>query len=440
MKAAIETLGCRVNQYESEAICELLIKNGYEIVHFDEYADVYIINTCTVTGMSDKKSRQMAKRSKRINPDSVVAVIGCFAQVSSLEVSQIEGVDIVLGTRNKSSIIYNINKFLFDRKQIVCITKSEEADFEELKIEKYNERSRAYIKIQDGCNNFCSYCIIPYARGRVCSRKPCNIIDEIKKLAENDFKEIILTGINTTSYGNDIHGEWNLLKILCEVDKIPGIERIRMGSLDPLYFSDDVIDKMSKIKKLCPHFHLSLQSGCDSTLNRMNRHYTTKFYESISNKLRNKIPFCSITTDIIVGFPGETEEEFNTTYEFLKRIKLTKMHVFKYSKRKGTNAAKMPDQISPIIKDERSKKIIELGNELENEFLNSLVGQSMDVLYEQKSSYMQGGNDDESVNYYEGYAPNYVKVIARSNHNICGKILCTRFFNAKNEYIYGEID
>lgn len=432
MKVAFTTLGCRVNQYETEAMTERFKKEGYELVPFEEYADVYVINTCTVTNIGDKKSRQMANRARRKNEEAVIAVVGCYSQIAPEEVSKIEGVDVVLGTRNKGDIVYWVNRAREEREKIIEVNDVLKNNvFEDLNISEYQDKTRAFLKIQDGCNRFCSYCLIPFARGAVCSKEPDKVISEAKELAEHGFKEIILSGIHIASYGADLEGDWSLVKILQELDNIEGIERIRIGSIDPQFFTEGTIDNLSELKKLCPHFHLSLQSGCDETLKRMNRRYTTKEYKDIVEGLRKNIKDVSITTDIIVGFPGETEEEFNTTYEFLKSIELSKMHVFKYSPRKGTKAAVMQEQVNGNIKDERSSKLIELDAKLEEQFMNKLIGKTMDVLYEQKH------NGEESS--YEGYTPNYIKVVSKNSYDIEGKIVKTKLAEVKKEFIIGEL-
>lgn len=432
MKVAFVTLGCRVNQYETEAMTEKFIKEGFQAVTSNDVADVYVINTCTVTNMGDRKSRQMISKVKKLNNEAIIAVVGCYSQIASEEISKIEGVDVILGTKNKGEIVYFINKFINDKKQIVVVNDVfKDKKFEELNIEEYQDRTRAFLKIQDGCNRFCSYCLIPYARGGVCSKEPKKVLEEVKKLADNGFKEIILSGIHTASYGVDLEGQWNLVRLLEEIDKISGINRVRIGSIDPTFFTEGVIERLSSLKKLCPHFHLSLQSGCDETLKRMNRKYTTKEYKNIVNDLRKSIKDISITTDVIVGFPGETEEEFNNTYNFLNEIKLSKMHIFKYSPREGTKAAEMKNQINGKIKEKRSKLLIELNNELEKEFIKKFIGSKMDVLYEDRFK--------ETTNFYEGYSPNYVKVVSKSNEDICSKILDTDLIEIKEEYLIGEI-
>ncbi|MBI6871719.1 tRNA (N(6)-L-threonylcarbamoyladenosine(37)-C(2))-methylthiotransferase MtaB [Clostridium aciditolerans] len=432
MKVAFTTLGCRVNQYETEAMAEKFKKEGYELVPFEEYADVYVINTCTVTNIGDKKSRQMVSRARRKNEEAVIAVVGCYSQIAPEEVSKIEGVDVVLGTRNKGDIVYWVNRAREEREKIIEVNDVLKNNaFEDLNISEYQDKTRAFLKIQDGCNRFCSYCLIPFARGAVCSKEPEKVVSEAKELVEHGFKEIILSGIHIASYGADLEGDWSLVKILQELDRIEGIERIRIGSIDPQFFTEGTIDNLSELKKLCPHFHLSLQSGCDETLKRMNRRYTTKEYKDIVEGLRKNIKDVSITTDIIVGFPGETEEEFNTTYEFLKSIELSKMHVFKYSPRKGTKAAVMKEQINGNLKDERSSKLIELDAKLEEQFMNKLIGKTMDVLYEQRY------NGEEFS--YEGYTPNYIKVVSKSSDDIEGRIVKTKLTEVKKEFIIGEL-
>lgn len=433
MKVAFATLGCRVNQYESEAMVEKFIREGYEVAEFHDFSDVYVINTCTVTNMGDKKSRQMIGRARRINPEAIISVVGCYAQIATEEVAGIEGVDVVLGSRNKGDIVYWVNRAREECKQVVEVSDVlKNKVFEDLNISEYQDRTRAFVKIQDGCNRFCSYCLIPYARGAVCSKNPEKIISEIRELATNGFKEILLSGIHIASFGLDLEGHWNLVRILEEVDKIPGIQRVRIGSIDPTFFTEGVIDKIISLKKLCPHFHLSLQSGCDETLKRMNRRYTTKEYKTVVENLRSSIKGASITTDVIVGFPGETQEEFNETYEFLKNLQLSKMHIFKYSPRKGTKAAEIKEQINGNIKEERSHKLITLNNILEEKHINTYIGEYMNVLYEQKFK--------DNENEFEGYTDNYIKVIGKSSKNIIGEFHMTKLTNCMGDYIIGEVE
>lgn len=433
MKVALYTLGCRVNSYESEAMAEKFIKEGYEVVSFDEFSDVYVINTCTVTNMGDKKSRQMIGRARRHNPEAIIAVVGCYSQIASDEIAQIEGVDVVLGSRNKGDIVYWVNRAREESKQVVEVKDVlKNNKFEQLAINEYQDKTRAFLKIQDGCNRFCSYCLIPFARGGVCSKEPEEILKEVKELSKNGFKEIILSGVHTASYGVDLEGNWDLVKILEEINKIEGIERIRIGSIDPTFFTEGVIEKICNLEKMCPHFHLSLQSGCDATIRRMNRKYTAQEYKDVVENLRKYMKDVSITTDIIVGFPGESNVEFEATYEFLKGIKLSKMHIFKYSKRTGTKAAEMPFQVDGLIKEERSKKLIELNNALEVEFMEKFIGREMRVLYEEAIS----GKE----NTYVGYTENYIKVITESDENLEGKIVPTKLVAVKQENMVGIIE
>ena len=433
MKVAFSTLGCRVNQYESEAMAEKFIREGYEVVDYSEIADVYVINTCTVTNMGDKKSRQIISRARRLNEKAIIAVVGCYSQMAPKEISEIEGVDVVLGTRNKGDVVYYVNKARDEKKiQVHVDSVLKNSKFEELNINDYQDKTRAFLKIQDGCNRFCTYCIIPYSRGSVCSKEPALVLREIKELADHGFKEIILSGIHTASYGLDLEGNVDLVSLLEEIEHIDGIERVRIGSIEPAFFTDEVVEKIKKMKKLCPHFHLSLQSGCDSVLKRMNRRYDSKEYENIVNVLRDNIKDVSITTDVIVGFPGETDEEFEQTYQFLKRIKLTKTHVFKYSMRKGTRAAEMKNQIDGTVKEERSKRLIELSDINEKNFIEKYVLSEQEVLIEQQVK------NQEDV--YEGYTRNYIKVLVKgANSSHKGKMINCKIEKAENEYATGVI-
>jgi len=432
MKAAFATLGCRVNQYETEAMIEKFKRDGYEIVDFDKFADVYVINTCTVTNMGDKKSRQMIGRAKKENSEAIIAVVGCYSQIKPEEVSLIEGVDVVLGTRNKGDAIYWVNRAREEKEKIVEVSDVlKNTEFEELNVEEYRDRTRAFVKVQDGCNRFCSYCLIPYARGAVCSKDPAKALDEVRKLAEHGFKEIVLTGIHIASYGADLPGGWDLLRLLQEIDKLEGVERVRIGSIDPQFFTDEVIEETAKLKNLCEHFHLSLQSGCDETLKRMNRKYSRADYRHIVDLLREKIKDVSITTDIIVGFPGETDEEFEETFEFLKEIELSKMHIFKFSPREGTKAASMKNQINGNKKEERSKRLIALDLDLEKKFRSAYLGREIPVLYEHKFG-GEGGR-------YEGYTDNYIKVVVESDRDISGEIINTRTLEDHDGFLRGNL-
>lgn len=433
MKVAFSTLGCRVNQYETEAMTEKFIREGYEVVEAFEVSDVYVINTCTVTNMGDKKSRQIISKARKLNANAIIAVVGCYSQMSPNEVSAIDGVDVVLGTRNKGDVVYYVNKARDEEKiQIHVEGVLQNKKFEDLRIEDYQDRTRAFLKIQDGCNRFCTYCAIPYARGSVCSKDPRKVIEEITKLSENGFKEVILSGIHTASYGLDLEGTITLMDLLEDIEKIEGLERVRIGSIEPAFFTPEVIQKIKHMKKLCPQFHLSLQSGCDATLKRMNRRYTAKEYEDIVNILRANIKDVSITTDVIVGFPGETEEEFNETFKFLEKIKLTKTHIFKYSPRKGTKAAVMQGQLDGNIKEARSKALISLNNINEKAFIQKYIGKEMDVLLEQKVKGKDG--------VLEGYTRNYIKVeVENSTVEMVGKIINCKIEKAETDHAAGKI-
>jgi threonylcarbamoyladenosine tRNA methylthiotransferase MtaB len=425
---AFLTLGCRVNQYETEAISEAFINDGYLMVDFEEKADVYVINTCTVTNMGDKKSRQMIRKAKKKNPQGVIVVAGCYSQVAPGEVAAIEGVDIIVGTSGKSDIPRLVEEYLESRSQINNVQNIMDIKrFEEMEIDEYQDRTRAFLKIQDGCDRYCSYCLIPYARGHIRSRSPENIIHEVEKLAANGFKEIILSGIHVASYGKDIGGI-TLTDIIEKISAIAGIERIRIGSIDPTFFDDNTVNRLGKVENLCPHFHLSLQSGCNETLKRMNRHYTTEEYKAIVEDLRKTIPDVSVTTDVIVGFPGETEDEFETTYSFLQELALSKMHVFKFSPRKGTRAAEMDNQIDTAVKDKRSHRVIELDEQLENRFISSFIGRDMKVLFEET----KGG-------YSYGYTENYIRVRIPTAEELSGKILNVRLVACTGELADGEL-
>ena len=363
-KVAFYTLGCKVNQYETNGMIQQFLENGYEIADFENYADIYIINTCTVTNMSDRKSRQMIRRAKDNNPNSLVVAVGCYAQVLMEKIDEIPEIDLALGTNKKNNVVEIIENFINDKDSsktyIDDVMHSKEyGDFGSI---TYTDKTRAVIKVQDGCDRFCSYCIIPFARGVVRSRNPQNVYDEISMIASQGIKEVVITGIHVASYGKDFKNGFGLINLLEKIHDIPGIERIRLGSIEPLWMTNEVIERLSKLNKICHQFHLSLQSGCDDTLQRMNRRYTTNQFEEIVNNIRHMFEDAILTTDIIVGFAGETDEEFEQTYDFLKKINFYKMHIFKYSPRKGTKAENMPNQVDGNIKELRSKKLIELSN------------------------------------------------------------------------------
>jgi threonylcarbamoyladenosine tRNA methylthiotransferase MtaB len=418
-KVAFFTLGCKVNQYETNGMAQRLM-DKYEVVEPEEKADIYIINTCSVTNMSDRKSRQMIRRAKEMNKDAFVIVVGCYAEVAKEEIEKIDEVDLVLGNHQKANIDKYIEAY-FDGKNINDT--AIENYFYDFGSITYTEKTRAVIKVQDGCNNFCTYCIIPYARGRICSRKPESVIDEITKIANEGIKEVVITGIQVSAYGKDFDNEYRLIDLLEKINKIDGIERIRLGSIEPLMITDEFCDRARKIEKLCHHFHLSLQSGCDKTLKEMNRKYTTDQFRDVVRRLRNLYDDVILTTDIIVGFPNETDEDFEKTYEFLKEIKFYKMHVFKYSPRKGTVAAKMKNQIPAEIKDARSKRLLQLSNENESNYLDEYVGKQIRVLVEEKDGdYIKGHTGNYIVVKTvgdESDLENFVDVIAEKNGGDC---------------------
>lgn len=419
-KAALHNLGCKVNAYETEAMQHLLEEAGYEIVPFTQKADVYVINTCSVTNMADRKSRQMLHKAKKNNPDSIVVATGCYVQTSEKEVLNDLSVDIVIGNDRKHDLVRLLEEYSLDSvNDTVDDINDGKHDFEELFIDQTKEHTRAFIKVQDGCNQFCSYCIIPYARGRVRSRRFENVIAEVERLAANGFKEVVLTGIHLSSYGVDFEEATGLLELIQAVNAVKGIERIRLGSLEPKIVTEHFASELSKLDKICPHFHLSLQSGCDETLKRMNRKYTTKEYERGCELLRKYFVHPAITTDVIVGFPGETEEEFEQTEAYLEHIHFYEMHIFKYSKRKGTRAAAMPDQIDEQIKAARSEKLIALGHDMSKEFRKFYIGKNEEVLFEEKAVI----GDKE---YFVGYTKEYVKVAKKTDENLENQIVSGR--------------
>ena len=420
-KAALHNLGCKVNAYETEAMQEMLEQAGYEIVPFKEGADVYIINTCTVTNIADRKSRQMLHRARKLNPDAVVVAAGCYVQAQ--EGKEIDPcIDIVIGNNHKKDLPellkqYEMEKSGHTEYAMEDINRTKE--YEELHLTKPGDHTRAYIKVQDGCNQFCTYCIIPYARGRVRSRSMEDVTEEVRTLAENGYKEVVLTGIHLSSYGIDFDKERHLLDLIRAVHQIEGIERIRLGSLEPGIITEEFAEAISKLPKMCPHFHLSLQSGCNATLKRMNRRYTSEEYAERCGILRKYFENPALTTDVIVGFPGETEEEFEQTKAYLEHIHFYEMHIFKYSKRKGTRAAVMPDQIDEQVKAARSEKLIALGHDMSKEFRKFYIGKNEEVLFEEKAVI----GDKE---YFVGYTKEYVKVAKKTDENLENQIVSGR--------------
>lgn len=435
------TLGCKVNQYETNAMAQKFLEKGYQIIEEETpeneeiKPDICIINTCTVTNMSDRKSRQMLRRMKEKNPNTIVVAVGCYAQVAKEELAKISEIDLVLGNNEKVEIVRHVEEYInnhIDNVELEDVMYSKEfSDFGNV---TYTEKTRAVIKIQDGCDRFCSYCIIPYARGRVRSRKPESIVSEITQIASNGIKEVVITGIHIASYGKDFSmskdpelQNYKLIDLLEEINSINGIQRIRLGSIEPLLITEEFVERLKKLEKICHHFHLSLQSGCDETLKRMNRRYTTEQFKEIVRLLRNAYDDVNLTTDVIVGFPGETDEEFSKTYKFLEEIKFYKMHIFKYSPRKGTKAAVMPNQISGDIKEERSRKLIELSDKNEIEYNESYIGKNVEVLFE-----------EEKDGIFKGHTQNYIMVYCELNKNLENQVISVQCEKAEQEHILGN--
>lgn len=430
-RVAFHTLGCKVNQYETEAMEELFQKNGYSIVGEEEKADIYVINTCTVTNLSDRKSRQFIRKSKKINNESLVAVVGCYSQVSPEEVEKIEGVDVIIGTSERNQIVQLCERAKKSSEKINVVRSIKTyKEFEKINIDEIKSKTRAFLKIQDGCNQFCSYCIIPYARGPIRSREYQDIEKEAEKLAIAGFKEIVLTGIHVASYGKDLKRE-SLREVIEKISKIEGIQRIRLSSVEPNLIDDEFMKTMTSSKNVCDHFHLSLQSGSDSVLSRMNRKYTTEEFMEKVEIIRKYMPQAGITTDIIVGFPGETDEEFNETMNFVKAVGFSRIHVFKYSPRKGTPAASMDGQIHGDVKSKRSEELIKFGEELAIAFNSKFNHKKLAVLFEEKTK--------GKSNVYEGYTTNYIRVQVPSPNDIIGEIIDTKFMDVNALHIQGEI-
>ncbi len=411
-KAALHNLGCKVNSYETDAMAQLLEKAGYEIVPFSEIADVYIVNTCSVTNMADRKSRQMLHKAKKQNPDAVVVATGCYVQTAVDKVKEDLAIDIIIGNNKKKEVVPILEEYFKENEKDFVIDINKTSEYEDLEISTVTEHTRAHMKIQDGCNNFCSYCIIPYARGRIRSRKMDSIREEMVRLAEKGFKEIVLTGINLGCYSD---GEKTLIDVIEMADEIEGIERVRLGSLDPEVITPDFVDRIGKCRKICPHFHLSLQSGCNNTLKAMNRHYTAEEYFEKCEMLRSVFKNPAFTTDIIVGFPGESDEDFETSLEFAKKVEFSRIHVFKYSKRDGTVAAKMPNQVDEKIKTKRSDILIAAGEELVKKYNENKLGTYDFVLWEERKQI----NGRE---YWVGHTPDYVEVALETDEELAGKI------------------
>ena len=416
-KVALHNLGCKVNAYETEAMQEMLEHAGYEIVPFQEGADIYVINTCTVTNIADRKSRQMLHRARKMNPDAVVVAAGCYVQAQAEKQVIDPCIDIVLGNNKKQDLLTALQAYEEahgDLRKVIDINHTKE--YENLHLTKQGEHTRAYIKVQDGCNQFCSYCIIPYARGRVRSRAKEDVVAEVTDLAKNGYQEVVLTGIHLSSYGIDFENEDNLLSLIRAVHEIEGIKRIRLGSLEPRIITEEFVQAIAALPKMCPHFHLSLQSGCNETLKRMNRRNTSEEFYEKCEILRKYFEKPALTTDVIVGFPQETEEEFETTYEFLKKICFYETHIFKYSKREGTKAAVMQGQIPEQIKAKRSARLIELGEKSRRAYEESFLGKTVEVLVEEKS-------DVNGKEMWTGHTKEYMKIALESEKNLQNCIL-----------------
>lgn len=429
MRVAFYTLGCKVNQYETEIMSSQFAQDGFDVVNHEDEADVYIINSCTVTAAGDKKTKQLIKRFKQRNQSAIVALTGCFPQAFPDEAEALGSADVIQGSYNRTAILSNVKKALATRERIIDITPHQSKEqFEPMSATKFTDhslhlRTRAFVKIEDGCDRYCSYCIIPKARGPIRSKELLDIKSEVEGLVKNGYKEIVLVGINLSSYGKE-KGDIRLIDAIKLVASIDGVERVRLGSLEPELLTDSDIAEMAAEKKFCPQFHLSLQSGSDDTLKRMNRHYTSAEYMDIVRKIRNQFKNPSITTDIMVGFAGETEQEFAESLEFMKAVQFARVHVFSYSIRKGTRAAEFKDQVDKSVKEHRSKLMSQAAIERQREFLGSQLGEICEVLFETKL-------DLES---YVGYTKNYTKVIAQSKEDLCGKIVAVRLDKVCDDY------
>lgn len=428
-KVALHSLGCKVNQNEAEAILHIFRQAGYEVVDFSQLADVYLIHTCTVTHLGDRKSRQIIRRAIKQNPEAIIIVSGCYAQVSPGQVLAIPGVDLVIGTQDRGRILDLVEQVKKERVPINAVRDILHAKkFEELPVE-HTGRVRAFLKIQEGCQEFCSYCIIPYARGLVRSRSPENTIREVKRLVDHGYKEIVLTGIHTGAYGQDLPPGYDLNWLVKEIAKDKGLERLRISSLDPNEFTPDFIHTLSTLPIICPHFHISLQSGDDQVLKRMHRRYTADEFRELVKVLQTKIPHVAITTDVMVGFPGETEEEHHNSMAFVEEMGFAALHVFKYSPRTGTKAALYSGQLSPQTKEKRSKQMIALGNRLQEQFACSFLGQTFGVLVEKMT--------EEGI--WEGHTSNYLKVRFPYPKDVRGQIIPVKLTQYTGEHLSGEV-
>lgn len=414
---AFHTLGCKVNTYESNAMLKIFNEAGYQEVDFKEIADVYVINTCTVTNTGDSKSRQMIRKAIRKNPQATVCVVGCYSQIAPEEIEQIEGVGVVLGTQHRKDIVKYVDEYLKTGKPVIKVDNVMNLKkFEDLNIDRF-KNTRAFLKIQDGCNNFCTYCIIPYARGRVRSRDKDSVLNQAKTLVANGYVEIVLTGIHTAGYGEDLDN-YSFYDLLVDLVKIDGLKRLRISSIETSQISDEIINLICSNDIIVDHLHIPLQSGCDATLKRMNRKYTTSQYLEKINKIRNYLPNIAFTTDVIVGFPGESEEEFEETYNFIKEVNYSELHVFPYSPRRNTPAAKMKDQVDDKIKHERVNRLLELSKELNRDFALKQIGKTLKVLFEKRDG-----------DYLVGHASDYLKVRVKTTDNLIGEIVEVKINN-----------
>lgn len=430
---AFHTLGCKVNHYETEAIWQLFKSEGYERTEFESAADVYVINTCTVTNTGDKKSRQVIRRAIRKNPDAVIAVTGCYAQTSPAEIMAIPGVDIVVGTQDRTKILEYIEQYKTERQPINGVGNIMKTRvYEELDVPAFTDRTRASLKIQEGCNNFCTFCIIPWARGLMRSRDPKEVIRQAQQLVDAGYKEIVLTGIHTGGYGEDMK-DYNLAMLLRDLeDQVTGLKRIRISSIEASQISDEVIEVLANSKKVVRHLHIPIQSGSDTVLKRMRRKYTMEFFADRVNKLKKALPGLAITSDVIVGFPGETEEEFMETYHFIKEHKFSELHVFPYSKRTGTPAARMEDQVDEEVKNERVHRLISLSDQLAKEYASGFEGEVLEVIPEERF------NEDQGIGLYVGYTDNYLKVVFPANEEMVGEIVKVKITKAGYPYNEGQ--
>jgi len=429
-RIALHSLGCKVNQNEAEAMLHMFRQAGYREVDFNQKADVYLIHTCTVTHLGDRKSRQMIRRAIKQNPAAIIIVSGCYAQMAPDEILEIPGVDLVVGTQDRNRILELVEQVKESRKPINAVRDVlHTKEFEELELE-HTDRARAFLKIQEGCQQFCTYCIIPFARGPVRSRDPEKTLREVEKLVENGYKEIVLTGIHTGAYGQDLPQGYDLNWLVSQIAQVPGLARLRISSLDPNEFTPDFIDTISNHPVICPHFHISLQSGDDDILERMRRSYTTEEYRQLVKKLRLEIPQVAITTDVMVGFPGETAEQHRNSMAFVEEMEFAGLHVFKFSPRIGTKAARFDNQVPPEVKEERSKEMIALGRRLKEKFAQSFLGQKLDVLVEQQTK----------DGLWEGHTPNYLKVCFEApQDDLRGKILPVKLIEYAGDFILGEV-